>query len=1330
MTDCTQNRSEQRLVHEGTSQEQRFVPSLDPAFAPVDEHTIAHRTVFAQAYSAFLKYYDSNNAQAGDWKPFFGDDVSVLLAAAAVQDVDFYRQTVREYFRFLDDREHENKTNELRDQLDYLFSCCASLAIRLDLLHKKLPDEITLKGTLRNCIQSQLAPALNRLIAYHKGGEAIDKDQPNEKLKLFNDREKAALISILGETAVKFSALSEADLSKNWLWNTTETTWSAYYSSINENIAGYGDLSAVTVFKPINHLATHNLFTSIFDQFLKVYARIVNEAGQALEESLTKWDRHEPYYALFLAFLRLFEHARREMNTLTGRHLDFYYRDILRLREKEAEPGKAHLLLELAKQVTEHEVEAGELFKAGKDDLGKDVFFANDRTLVANRARVAALKTVFRYQPNEQELLALPESTENNKVSKKDVGRIYASPVADSADGLGAELTSEDQSWHPFFNKIYKDGKISQINMPKAELGFAIASHYLLMAGGKRTITLRFVGRPLTSPWTFSTLPSKVVFSKNQRDLRLSNTLRKERDSSLIASRSRNLTSPDYKNEIVCSLTGEEGWIEAKISKFDITTGELRIELSGAEPAVVPYSSKTHSYNFQTDLPILLVKLKNQYARTYAYDQLNSLELNRIDLDVNVKELKTLSVSNDFGPVDTAKPFQPFGASPVKNSALVIGSKEAFQKKLTTATIDVQWQKTPEPFKNKSVPVLIEFLKDGKWQLPVMTEGISKIKDSPKYQPEFTVGILKKQVDYQKKPLITDDYFHLTAEENAEQYIDEPDFSTQEFYNTSSRCGFVRLRLDSDFGQTEYENDLLDFINKVSGTEGQQMPRLRLGTFAETTDNNEEEKGELKKLAPPTGPFITEITLDYRTGKQSIKLNTREKTAFDTRPARFFHLTPFSQAEQHPFLNTTKKVFLLPRFYFLRDSTEEESESEFYIGISGLKPPQNLALLFQVADGTADPDLEKPDPHIHWSFLCNNEWIPLEENQVEDHTDRLLNSGIITFAIPRSATDSNTLLPSGMHWLRAAVSSAGDAVCRLRMVAAQALETTFTDRENDPAFPAKPLSPDTINKLARPHAAIKKVTQPFETFGGRGRETSRAFYTRISERLRHKDRAVALWDYERLVLEAFPQVFKVKCLNHTRFEPNETGSGIYMESAPGHVTLITIPDQQYHTLRDPLRPRVSLGLLEEIKAFLHKRSSCFIGSERLHVRNPLFEEVQLACSVRFFEGSDETLSKKMLHKAITGFLSPWAFSGGGSPSFGGKIYKAVLINFVEEQPYVDYVNEFKLFHNVNGVRQGGDKNEIEASKAVSILISARSHTIDPIQSAKAARLSEKCHCPT
>ncbi len=84
-----------------------------------------------------------------------------------------------------------------------------------------------------------------------------------------------------------------------------------------------------------------------------------------------------------------------------------------------------------------------------------------------------------------------------------------------------------------------------------------------------------------------------------------------------------------------------------------------------------------------------------------------------------------------------------------------------------------------------------------------------------------------------------------------------------------------------------------------------------------------------------------------------------------------------------------------------------------------------------------------------------------------------------------------------------------------------------------------------------------------------------------------------------------------------------------------------------------------------------------------------------------------------MEEAITRFLSPWAFPGGGSPSFGGKIYKSVLINFVEEQPYVDYVTDFQLFHTFlddANEQQTVEKNEVEGSKAVSILVSCRQET--------------------
>ncbi|MBP6825637.1 MAG: hypothetical protein KA165_03660, partial [Saprospiraceae bacterium] len=444
MSNCN-NTDPQKLVRDGTSQDQRPFQALDPAYAPVNEHAPAHSMVFAQAYAAYLRYFDAGDVPVDDWRRFFSNDVSVQLAMAAVQDVDFYRVSVKESFDFLNNRDNISDDPGNKNHLGRLFAYAGSLAARLDELKESLPPEIKLKASLKNRISSQLAPHFRRFLAYYKHDDSITPatDQLIDNI--------APDIQLFGWPAIPVSAVAGRSFSKDWITDSS-ADWATYLAGIiPENEYGTG-----SVFEMANRLSTHNLFTSFFDQLLKTYARVVNEAKQALENTFTDWDSHEPHYTLFLSFLRLFEYARAEMNTLTGRHLDFYYKQILQLREKAAEPGHVHLLVELAKHAPSHELLASALFKAGKDASGNDAFFAGDRDFVANRAKVAELKTVYRH------------GAESVKGNSNHAGRLFASPVANSDDGMGAELQLVDKSWHPFYNKIYDDGILTQIRMPKA----------------------------------------------------------------------------------------------------------------------------------------------------------------------------------------------------------------------------------------------------------------------------------------------------------------------------------------------------------------------------------------------------------------------------------------------------------------------------------------------------------------------------------------------------------------------------------------------------------------------------------------------------------------------------------------------------------------------------------------------------------------------------------------------------------------------------------------------------------------------------------------------
>lgn len=1223
--DCSTNTDPLKLVREGTAQNERSPNALNPSSAPVNEHGPAQNMVFAKTYAAYLKYFDNTNTATDDWSNFFGSDVSAELAVPAIEDVDEYKSTLQEWFGYLNELENKNRESELRQRFGYLYASVASLAQQLDGLKKSLPDVIALKGTLKNLIKTQLAPAFGHLIAYYKAGNALITDAAPPKFQ------------ILSRPVVSFGAVLSTGLSEDWFNKAKD--WATYVESIRKDTSVYGD--GADVFSQINHCSTHALFKSVFDQFLKVFAGVVSGATAALEDSFTKDNTHEPHYTLFLAFLRLLEYQRSSGNTLTQKHLDFYYRTILGLKEKSSQPGHVHLLAELAKQVPSREFKAGETFRAGKDDQGKDAFFANETDFVANQAKIAARRTLYRHTDEE----VIDKTLQDPKIHK---GRLFASPVADSDDGLGAPLTSPDGSWHPFVHKEYEDGQLSKIMMPEAEVGFAIASHYLLMAEGDRSIfafiTVDGYAGPYAGPYAYE-----------------------------------DWEQVDLANDIHFLVTTEKGWLEIQAAYFiplsstALSTGFLLgLRVDGSKPPIVPYAAKTHGYSFQTNLPMLLVKLKQDDARPYVYSKFQDVVVSKIQLDIGVTGLRSLAASNDFGPLDTSKPFQPFGASPKEGSSFIFGSKEIFQKHLSLLNITWNWQGTPTAYSVGVPSVATDVLSAGQWT---------------------QAGTGSVPVTYERYDLFSTDLDQVV--------FDEPDFTPNAFFNTQSRYGFVRLRLSGDFGQDKYQDDLKNYLSK------------------ETTDY---------PGTPPTGPIGSELLASYGSDI-TVLLNTLAEDNYKSRKIQFFHLAPFGTAEQHPYLfQDGGAVYLFPQFEFTRGNDTLASEAELYMGVSGLVPPQNLSLLFQVADGTANPLVEKPRRHLDWSYLSKNRWIEFGANDVQDATDGLINSGIVVLPIPREATNDNALMGAGMHWIRVAVSEKSDAVCRLRRVAAQAMKAALADRGNSPTVSALPVAAGTITKLEFPDAAVKSIVQPFPSFGGRGAEQSHTFYTRVSERLRHKNRGIELWDYERLILEAFPQIYKVKCLNHTRFEPSESGDGVYRELAPGYVTVVTVPNLQVQKQIDPLKPYTSLGTLDEIKKFLDARTSCFAT---VQVRNPQFEEVRVSFSVALYPGKDESASKTALLQAITQFLSPWAFTLQGAPSFGGKVYKSVLINFVEDQDCVDYVTDFQLFHDLpHQPPSTEDLDEVEASRAVSILVStpAKAHVINVLHTAEMAAFGESCLC--
>jgi len=1230
MADCSKNKNP--LIRSGISQSQRILRELDGKFIMPDGKGFKEWLVYARDLASHIKYYNTGNNEDGDWQPFFNTDVSAVLALIAIQDVDDYKDRIRSLIDSISSKELEGNAPELRRNFGLLFSAIFSLSCRMDYFAEIIPDDITLKRTISNLIITKLAPVLKRFIGYYKAAAAFYTPP------LISDSEISDW-TILGFKQVKVSeAVSLVrKLSDRWIYRPlTAVNYNDFYDEIPVDEKIYDHPLPVVndpdLRKLLNHVTSHNLFSSVFSEYLSVYARIVSDAESQMIKTITGHNSHDPHYALYLSFLHLFRLAQNELNTYTRRHLDFYYKEILRLAEKKSEPNHVFLIFEPAGTVKEHLIKKGTAFRAGKDNEGKEIFYTADEDIIINRSAVDRLCSFYKETSDEG--------------SNPFRGMLFASPAANSADGAGAKLTSLSGDWHPFANRIFSEGTLSGINMPGANVGFALASHYLFLKEGTRKITITIHGSSLRS---------------------LSDT------------------------EFLCLLTTEKKWLEKSGISVVATSARatITINIDPSDPPVTEYVKKVHLDQFNNiDTPVVKFILKNISGKNQ-YDTLKDILITHVDLKVTVGDLnqynqnglKELLVSSDSGTVDPSKPFIPFGQNPKAGTGLVIGNKEVFSKKGAKMTLSVKWAEMDQTIQDMDYNLTdiffptaqLKFLKNGIWTDWDQYSLLNKEHRSAE-QGEVELFWGKNSI------MIPDTYlpsFKATIPD--ESITDYRDDYVQ--YGISSQRGFFRLELNSDFQFDKYFSDLQIFLIELA---------------------NKTPLADRSVKTQPVKPYIPKIQsvfLSYE-AETTIRFSSPEEN-----PSGFIHIYPFGYDRIDSSNVTLNRVNLLPQFIHREDNIPVHNIAEFYIGLKDVVPEQRVSILFQLLDGSTNPLQSKPAEHVFWSYLSNDVWIDFDKNEIADNTRQLISTGTISFPFTGKATCENTILPEGYYWIKAGIKEFPEQVCRIIDVKTQAVRATFSDRNNSEDFLKQPLGPGTIKKFAEPDVSVKKVEQPYSSFGGRYKEDPVSFYTRVSERLRHKNRAITIRDFEQLILEAFPDIHKVKCLNHTKLDLHAIPA-VYNELAPGHVTIITIPDLRQKNAIDPLRPYTSRGRLNEIRDYLRKISNC---NARLYVENPAFEEVRIKADIVLTGAAsgNETFYAGLLKQELVEYLTPWAYKTGFDIEFGGKITKSDIINFIEERSYVDFILDLKMYQGTASTSPaGGDKEEIIASTARSILVSA------------------------
>ena len=1143
------------LNREGTSQLNRVLAALDVHYADVDERNSADLILFAKRYAAYLNYYDESNAVDGTWQPLMMMDVSVTLVTLAninVKRISDYKKLLYKNIALAKNSVQPLQNNKAKQQLKFLFDTLFSLVKIIDDQLILLPDN-EYKKTISDIIKIRLKLNLANLEA-----------------KFFQDFTTAGLLDY-SVTELDSNAPFEITSDKNFSLTQLSTIWQSAIPDLSITIPALS-----SDYEKIVYIINHNLFNSTIDSLLKGVASIATRAKELFEKTLVDFPDHTPHYGQFLTFTRLFKVVQEDLNHYTQRHLDFYFKDVLQLKNKNPLPDTAHLTFELQKTVQQQLLAKGILFKGGKDITGKEISYALTEDVVLNKATIAKIHSQQIDLTNRKPLKAFP--------------------VANSEDGEGSMLTSADKSWFTFGNPKVKK---------TAKTGFAIASNILFLNEGTRTIVVT------------------VTFENSIPELNLKSKKRKK---------------------ISCfeaSLTGKKGWLDKNVTTaYDDINKRLLfgISITPNDPAIVPYSEKMHKLNFETDLPLLTIYLNQDAPGAIPYSVLCKQKIAKVDISVNVSGVKDLILSSDTGAIDASKPFKPFGDFPPANAGFIIGSKEIFQKKISELTFGFTGS---NPFSTSTF-----YLDEARWKTFTNLSGTT------------ITGI-----DIQPTAF---------------------DFTPNESLKATTLNGFVKL------------------TNKTSKSIETYLTRVKTaldGTILDLVDVAKplQYKMTFGQPAAPEEIKISDFSLGYK-ATSSIDFT---KLQFETNNNLFFHLTPFGYAKVYnegtPANTQAEKT---DKFTLLADAIHN---GELFVGFENAESDTVLSVLFQVADGSSNP--LKNRVNLSWFYLTNNEWIQFENRNVIDRTNNFTQFGVVTLTLPEAISNQNTLLEKGKHWIKAVVEKDIDAVCNLILIQAQAASVELVQDEAAQIEFRQKTATKTISKLIENIPAVKTITQPFDSFNGRTRESDEHYYVRVSERLRHKQRAITIWDYEHILLEQFPQLYKVKCLNHSGFY-DDKGTNVFCENLPGHVTIVPIPDLKNNTHANLLKPHTPIGLINSINEYLKKITSPFA---KLHINNPQFEEVRLEFEVQFHDNLDVSFYTQLLNEEIEKFLCPWAYSTEVEIPFGSKISKSVLLNFVEERPYVDFVTCFELHHLLrDGETVLFEKHDIEEAVATtsrSVLVS-------------------------
>lgn len=639
-------------------------------------------------------------------------------------------------------------------------------------------------------------------------------------------------------------------------------------------------------------------------------------------------------------------------------------------------------------------------------------------------------------------------------------------------------------------------------------------------------------------------------------------------------------------------FSNAEGWTEQSCTckiKMEDNHHWLCFEITIPGDGILPAPCTEDTHGVTTEHPSLRILASKTPC---PYDWATKLKFDAVKIETNVSAIHNFTFYNELGQVDTSQPFQPFGLQSEKGAWFLFGNEEMGLKPLKEVRLKGKWKKLPE--------TEAEFNKLYK----SYTAAAGQVIDINSFtiSTEWQQGGKWKSCQGIRQHLFTPDSIDTSGEKADRSFND-----ALVIFDLTEK----KLLTRSESVPYEYRRDRDGFFRATL-----QAPSIGFGTdayrtlFTETMIHNSRcKKKDLKELPPePVVPQLADVELSYIASEETTLTDMANSSI------RLSRITALSEQEVFP-VNDVKEQPFLPAF---------AADNQLYFAFLRAKGEQTVRMYLDMVLPKENKSFNSPQPgkatKLTWEFWNGNVWSPIATDAIRvEETQGLTQSGFIEIRLPEKIKDSHTD-KQGRAWLRATVTGDLSSSLAIRHIRTNYIRLTAQNGDGSP------LPAETIQGTIEPDERIESIAQPLPGFGGRPAETNNDVAIHQSSRISNRHRAITIKDYERLVLENFPEVDKVQCLSIPR------------EKKISEIDLVVFSrteDNRYF-----LSPAWKLA---EIRRVIRQYTPSFVS---LRVINPVYEQVKVHCKAILWDKvQDEGKTVRQLVVLAQNYLAPWYRKG-------------------------------------------------------------------------------------